>query len=63
MRICMWLFIISAVLTMWSIILALITNEVSLLNYVLARIEHIFVCLLLAFICGKTKVTYIKNEE
>lgn len=57
-----WLFILSAVLSTVSMIMALVTKDVTLFNYVMKCLDTIFSTLLLAFICGKTTVTP-RNEE
>ena len=61
-KVLMWLFIASAVLTVISMISALVTQEVTIFNYVMKCIDNIFGSLLIAFICSRTSVTP-KNEE
>ena len=52
-----WLFIIVAVLSVASIIVALISGEVSVASYVLVEIEVIIFALVMAFISSRTKTT------
>ena len=61
-KVLMWLFIVSAVLTVISMISALVTQEVTIFNYIMKCIDNIFGSLLIAFICNRTSVTP-KNEE
>lgn len=60
-KVLMWLFIVSAVLTVISMISALVTQEVTIFNYAMKCIDNIFGSLLIAFICSRTSVTP-KNE-
>ena len=55
-----WLFILVAVLSVASIIVALISGEVSVASYVLVEIEVIIFALVMAFISNRTKTT--ENE-
>ena len=50
-----WLFILVAVLSVASIIVALISGEVSVASYVLVEIEVIIFALVMAFISSHTK--------
>lgn len=61
LKVLMWLFIIGAILTTISMIMALVTQEVTVLNYVVKCIDNIVSSLLWAFIC--TRITITKNED
>ncbi len=61
-KVLMWLFIVSAGLATYSMISALVTQEVTIFNYVMKCIDNIFSALLIAFVCSRTTVTP-KNEE
>ena len=50
------LFILVAVLSVASIIVALISGEVSVASYVLVEIEVIIFALVMAFISNRTKI-------
>ena len=52
-----FLFILVAVLSVASIIVALISGEVSVASYVLVEIEVIIFALVMAFISSRTKTT------
>lgn len=57
-----WLFIASAGLSVVSMVMALVTKDITLFNYVMKCIDNILGSLLIAFICSRTVVTP-KNEE
>ena len=52
-----FLFILVAMLSVASIIVALISGEVSVASYVLVEIEVIIFALVMAFISSRTKTT------
>lgn len=62
-KVLMWLFIVSAGLTVYSMVSALVTQEVTIFNYVMKCVNNILASLLLAFICSRTTVTPKSEEE
>ena len=53
---CKWAFIVVAILSLISIIYAIVTNDVSTISYVMKCVEVIIYSLFLAFITGCTTV-------
>lgn len=58
----MWLYLVDVGFTVYLMIAALVTQEVTVFNYAMVCVANIGSSLLLAFICSRTKVTY-KDEE
>jgi len=56
-----WLFVMSALLIITTMVRALVTNNVPIFNYVLMCVESICSLLVFAFICSKAEI--IPKEE